>query len=324
MKGILANYEEAKVYFDTFEDINLSNDEVRVKIKATALNRADLLQKRGLYPPPEGETEILGLEMAGEVVEVGANVNNLKVGERVWSLLPGGGYADSVIIHSDSAIKIPKNLTYEEAAAIPEAFLTAYLNLKFVADLQKDEYVLIHAGASGVGTAAIQIAKQMGAKIIVTAGTKEKIKKCLELGADYAINYKEQDFQKEVLKINKNGVHVILDFIGASYWDKNATVIQKGGRWVLIGLLGEGIVKDFNLYTILAKNINLIGSTLRSKSKEFKIKLSKEFNEFSLDSFENKTMVPVIDTVFSWNDVEEAHDYMESNNNIGKVILKID
>lgn len=324
MKGILANYEEAKVYFDTFEDINLSNDEVRVKIKATALNRADLLQKRGLYPPPEGETEILGLEMAGEVVEVGANVNNLKVGERVWSLLPGGGYANSVIIHSDSAIKIPKNLTYEEAAAIPEAFLTAYLNLKFVADLQKDEYVLIHAGASGVGTAAIQIAKQMGAKIIVTAGTKDKIKKCLELGADYAINYKEQDFQKEVLKINKNGVHVILDFIGASYWDKNATVIQKGGRWVLIGLLGEGIVKDFNLYTILAKNINLIGSTLRSKSKEFKIKLSKEFNEFSLDSFENKTMVPVIDTVFSWNDVEEAHDYMESNNNIGKIILKID
>ncbi|WP_218838246.1 NAD(P)H-quinone oxidoreductase [Bacillus sp. FJAT-45350] len=324
MKAVVVNEETSGLYIDEVDNLDIKEHEIKVKVVATAINRADIYQRMGLYPPPKGESEILGLEMSGFIIEVGNRVEDLKVGDRVFSLLPGGGYAENVVIHAKSAMKIPEGMTYEEAASIPEAFLTAYLNLKLVANVKKDEFVLIHAGASGVGTAAIQIAKELGAKTIVTAGSQEKLDKCKELGADYVINYKLQDFSKKVLEITGEGVHVLLDFIGASYWEKNSQSICKGGRWVLLGLLGDSKIENFDLGIILQKNINLIGSTLRSKSADFKIQLTQDFEQFSKDRFENDRLRTVIDKVFSWKDVEKAHEHMKLNKNIGKLILQID
>jgi tumor protein p53-inducible protein 3 len=324
MKAILVENNSTNLYIEEVQNQVINEHEIKVNIKATAINRADLLQRMGLYPPPPGETEIMGLEMSGVVSEVGEKVTNVKVGDRVYSLLPGGGYADTVIIHAESAMKIPDEMTFEEAAAIPEVFLTAYLNLKLIGNLQKDEFVLIHAGASGVGTAAIQIAKEMGAKIITTAGSPEKLEKCRELGADYVINYKVDDFAEEVRKITNEGVHVILDFIGASYWERNCKSIRTGGKWILLGLLGDSKISNFDLTVMLQKNIHFIGSTLRSKSKEFKIHLTKEFEAFAKPRFENGSLRPVVDKVYSWQDVEAAHEYMQLNKNIGKIVLRID
>ncbi|WP_404328492.1 NAD(P)H-quinone oxidoreductase [Mesobacillus maritimus] len=324
MKAILVENNSTNLYIDEVQNQIINEHEIKVNIKATAINRADLLQRMGLYPPPPGETEIMGLEMSGVVSEVGEKVTNVTVGDRVYSLLPGGGYADTVVIQSGSAMKIPDGMTFEEAAAIPEVFLTAYLNLKLIGALQKDEFVLIHAGASGVGTAAIQVTKEMGAKVIATAGSPEKLEKCRELGADYVINYKLDDFAEEVRKITNEGVHVILDFIGASYWERNCKSIRTGGKWILLGLLGDSKISNFDLTVMLQKNIHFIGSTLRSKSKEFKIQLTKEFDAFAMPLFENGSLRPVIDKVYSWQDVEEAHEYMQLNKNIGKIVLRID
>ena len=231
----------------SISDPQPGSDEILVDVHATALNRADILQREGKYPPPPGASDILGLEIAGIVNKVGSNETHWKYGDRVFGLIPGGGYAEKAVIHRDMLMKIPEGYSFEEAAAIPEVFLTAYQSLVWLAKLKKGENILIHAGASGVGTAAIQLAKAQGATVFVTA-SKEKHNICLELGADFAYDYRSGPFEEWVSQNSNNtGVHVIVDFIGGNYFDQNINCLARDGRLVQLATMGGKIVKDFNL-----------------------------------------------------------------------------
>lgn len=227
---------------------------------------------------------------------------------------------------ADRAMVIPEQLSFVEAAAIPEVFLTAYQTLFWIGQLRANETVLIYAGGSGVGTAAIQLARQLGqANVITTAGSEEKLDFCQSLGADFCINYKEQNFDKEILKITKNqGVDLILDFIGASYWSKNLSSIKVDGRWVLIGILGEANAENVNLMDLLSKRIQLTGTLLTPRSDEYKVALTTEFYAKTIDLFANNKLRPIVDQVFLFNQIQQAHEHMENNKNIGKIILKVD
>lgn len=298
-------------------------NEILVKVKAAALNRADILQREGKYPPPVGASPILGLEMSGIVEEVGSKVFKCKIGDRVFGLLPGGGYAEYAVIHENMAMEIPDNIPFEEAAAIPEAFLTAFQSVIWLSELKAGEVVLIHAGASGVGTAAIQIAREIGAKIIITA-SKEKHKICKELGADLTIDYKTQNFSDEVLKFTNNyGADVIIDFIGGLYFKNNVESLTRDGRLVLLATLSGGKVTEFDLRQILTKRLKIVGSTLRSRSLDYQIKLTKEFKEFAYDKIKRGIIKPVIDEILDWKYAEQAHRKMEENKNTGKIILRV-
>jgi len=298
--------------------------EVLVQVHATAVNRVDLLQRRGLYPPPPGASSILGLEAAGEINVVGKYVTGWKKGDRVFCLLAGGGYAGLVNVHQDMLLRIPSGWTYAQAAAIPEVFYTAFVNLFMEARLRPREIVLVHAGASGVGTAAIQLARHAGALVIVTAGSDEKIQQCVMLGANHGINYKKDDFAERVRKITKRaGVHVILDCIGAAYLEKNLALLQTQGRLVLIGLMG-GAQAQVDLALLLRKRLRVFGSVLRSRSLQEKIMLTQLFREKVMPQLENGSFSPVIDRTFPWREAEQAHDYVTANRNFGKVVLEVD
>ena len=296
---------------------------VRVDVYATAINRADLLQRRGAYPPPKGESEILGLEMAGIVIEVDDDVTSLQIGDRVCALLPGGGYAESVVVPAAMAAKIPDTMSFEQAAAIPEVFYTAYSNLMWLAHLTSEDTVLVHAGASGVGTAAIQIIKAIGATCFVTVGSDRKREACLALGADEAIDYHQQDFADVVLaKTNQLGATIILDFIGAPYLEANLRSLAVDGRLVIIGTMG-GTKAQINLGSLLAKRQQIIGTALRNRTLSEKIRLTQEFWDFATPHFEARTLSPVIDRVFTFDEVVQAHEYMEKNQNIGKIVVRV-
>jgi len=297
--------------------------ELLVKIEATALNRADLLQKAGKYPPPEGESPVLGLEMAGVIEAVGPEVTRFEPGERVMGLLGGGGYAEYCTIHERMAMYIPDHYSYEEAAAIPEVFLTAFQALKLLGNIKKNETVLIHAGASGVGTAAIQLARQLfHARVVATAGSKKKLKTCSDLGADLTINYKKEDFSDVIQKkFGKNCVDLIIDFVGEPYWDQNIKVLGMDGRVVYLSMLGGAEISKMSLVPILRKRLTIRGSTLRNRDAEYKMRLTSDFMSYAEDHFSDGTIKPVIDSVFNWQDVEEAHQLMQKNKNTGKIIL---
>lgn len=296
--------------------------ELLIKVKAAAVNRTDIVNREsssGYLNNP-----ILGVEVAGIVEEAGAGAKTA-VGARVMGLVNGGGYAAYVVMPDERAMVIPENLSFEEAAAIPEVFLTAYQTLFWIGQLRAGETVLIHAGGSGVGTAAIQLAKQIGqANVITTAGSKEKLDFCQSLGADVCINYKEQNFDEEVLKATQNqGVDLILDFIGASYWGKNLNSIKVDGRWVLIGILGGAEIEKFNLMDVISKRIQMTGTLLTPRSDEYKTALTNEFFSKTLEFFQNNKLHPVVDQVFPLDQVQQAHEHMENNRNIGKIILKV-
>ena len=238
-------------------------------------------------------------------------------------LVNSGGYSEYAVITANRAMLIPEPLSFTEAAAIPEVFQTAYQTLFWLGCLQENETVLIHAGASGVGTAAIQLAKQLkNARVIVTAGSTRKLDFCKELGADVLINYKEQDFDQEVLKAtNDKGVDLILDFVGASYWDKNLTSIKTDGRWVVIGTLGGSQIEDFNLSDLMQKRIQITGTLLTPRDDAYKAQLAKDLNQATSTLFEKGVIKPIVDTTFELKDATKAHQYMEANKNIGKIIL---
>ncbi|MFD1408876.1 NAD(P)H-quinone oxidoreductase [Kroppenstedtia eburnea] len=300
-------------------------DELLVRVQATALNRADIMQRQGKYPPPPGASPILGLEMAGVVEEVGEKCRDWKVGDRVFGLLPGGGYAEYAVIPGQMALPVPKGLNTVEAAAIAEVFLTAYQALFWLGDLQKGDRVLIHAGASGVGTAAIQLAKTHGATVFTTAGSREKLKACLSLGADLALNYKEGPFAPAVQKAaGTEGVQVILDFVGAPYWEQNVDSLGMDGKLVLISTMGGTRPENFSLGPFLAKRLQLTGTTLRSRSLDYKKRLARDFAEMALPRFDDGRLRPIIDRIFPWDEVREAHRYMEENRNIGKIVLQVE
>ena len=298
-------------------------EEVRVQVHATALNRADTFQRRGRYPPPEGASSILGLEMAGVVVETGDEVLNWHEGDRVCSLLAGGGYAEQTVVHGDLLMAVPSGLSLREAAALPEVFLTAYQALHWLGGLQRGHQVLIHAGASGVGTAAIQLATEAGAHPYITASAP-KHEVCRDLGAEATIDYESEDFAERIDEITDGaGVHIILDFIGAPYFHQNVAVLAMDGRIIQLATLGGSTVTEVSLRALMAKRAQLLTSTLRDRSPDYKVQLTQEFASDVLPTFIDGQLRPVIDSTYDWTNVADAHRRMENNDNAGKIVLEV-
>ncbi len=297
--------------------------QVLVEVQATAVNRADLLQRRGFYPPPPGESDILGLEAAGTVAALGAGVEGVRVGERVMCLLGGGGYAEYVVVDCRMALPIPETLPFEQAAGFPEVFYTAYMTLVAEAGLENGETVLIHAGGSGVGTAAIQLARALGADALVTAGSADKLERCRALGAAGAINYKDEDFAERGRALTDGrGVDVILDCIGGSYLERNLGLLAPKGRLVIIGLMG-GARAEINLALVVGKRLRVIGTVLRTRALEEKLILTAGIRERVLPLLAAGTVRPIIDAVYPLADAAAAHDRVASNATFGKVVLRV-
>jgi tumor protein p53-inducible protein 3 len=312
-----------KLSLQEVPDPKLGEQQALLEVRATALNRADLLQRRGVYPPPKGESEILGLECAGVVADVGTGVSGLRAGDRVMALLGGGGYAERAAIHEKMAIPIPDNLSFEEAAAIPEAFLTAREGLFSLGRLEPGHWTLVHAAAGGVGSAAVQLAHQAGAKVIATAGSDDKLRKVRELGADVVVDYKTQDFA-EIAKHETGGagVEVVIDFVGGPYWEKHAACMAIGGRCVVIGVLG-GMSATVSFAQLLMKRHQILGLVMRSRPLADKIAITQRFIRESLPLFASGRLRPVIDQVFALSDARAAHERMEQNLNVGKIVLSV-
>lgn len=297
-------------------------NEIRIEVHATALNRADILQREGHYPPPEGASLILGLEVAGVVEAVGEKVTRWKAGDRVFGLLPGGGYAEYAVMHEDMAMPIPPEWEFTEAAAVPEVFLTAFQALHWIGQLKAGETILLHAGASGVGTAAIQLARLMGATVLVTASSG-KHDLCLELGARHAIDYRKGPFLDQLKKItNGQGVHMIIDPVGGEYFDQNIQALRQDGRLVMLAVMAGGKISA-NIGPLVFKRLQVLGTTLRSRSRDYQIRLTRDFMSFAYDLLVSRSIRPVVDQVFTWHDATEAHRYMEANLSAGKIVLQI-
>ena len=305
-------------------DPTQGSGEIAIDIHASALNRADLLQRRGLYPPPPGTTDILGMECAGVVSAVGPGcVGTFALGTRVMALLGGGGYAERVVVPEALAMPVPDALSFEQAAAIPEAFLTAREALLVSGKLVPRESVLIHAAAGGVGSAALQLARWHGARVFATAGGAAKCEWLRALGADNVIDYKSEDFAAVIARETSNhGVDVILDFVGAAYAEKHAACLAPLGRHVLLGLLG-GAQASINLGRLMAKRQSLVGITMRGRSVLEKIELSRAFTRTTLPLFSDGRLKPLVDSVFALSDVARAHERMEANQNLGKIVLRV-
>ncbi len=323
MKGIVvyADAAEPRLVWEEVEDPVMGAGEVLVRVGASAVNRADLLQARGGYAPPPGAPEILGLEMAGDVLAVGSGVAGWQPGDRVCALLPGGGYAERAVVPQGMLLRLPDGWTYAQGAAVPEAWYTAFVNLFLEGDLQAGERVLIHAGASGVGTAAIQLARAAGAEVYATAGTAEKAQRCRALGAVLAIPYKEHDFLDVMQRATDGeGVDLILDPVGAAYLPRNLALLRSKGRLVSIGLLsGGGAALDMGL--LLGKRLRLIGSTLRSRPLAEKIAITEQFRARFWPMLAAGELSPIIDCTFPMPQAQAAHAYVRQNRNTGKVIL---
>lgn len=297
---------------------------LRIRVAATAVNRADLLQRQGFYPPPPGASPILGLECAGTVSELGAGISGWRVGDRVMALLAGGGYAEEVVVDAGSVLPVPASLSLEQAAAVPEVFLTAYLNLFELGGLGAGAAALVHGGGSGVGTAAIQLCKAAGALVYVTAGSGAKCDRCRELGADLAVNYKSDSFAARVAEATGGrGVDVVLDSIGASYLADNLASLAIGGRLVLIGLMG-GAKAELSLAVLLGRRLSLIGSTLRSRSVAEKAAIVAGFQRRFGPDLEAGRIRPIVDRVLPLDAVGDAHRAMKASEHFGKIVLRVD
>jgi NADPH:quinone reductase len=304
------------------EEPEPSRLELRVKVHATALNRADLLQRRGHYPPPPGvRPDIPGLEYAGVVDSLGAGVSRFRKGDRVMGLLPGGGYAEKIVTPEGMTVPVPPNLSLEEAAALPEVFMTAYDALFVRVRLAIGETLLIHAAGSGVGTAALQLAKAAGCRVLGTAGSREKLKKAAELGLDLPINYRESDFV-QVVQEQVGGVNAILDLVGGDYLSGNLKALAQGGRLVVVGLL-RGARAETDLGAIVRKRLTIVGTVLRSRPIDEKMALCRQFERHLLPLLAQGRLRPVIDRVFPWQQAAEAHRRMEENRNFGKIVLSL-
>lgn len=304
-----------------FNEPVAQNGELLIQVKAAGINRTDILTRAN--PALEKPYPILGVEVSGVVVANHSSDWTLEIGTRVAGLVNHGGYGEYVTMPADRAIRLPDSLSFEEGSAIPEVFLTAYQTLYFLGELKAKENVLVHAAGSGVGTAAIQLAKQLSeATIFATAGSSKKLDKAKALGADVLINYKESDFSEKVSShTNGEGVDVILDFVGASYWDKNLKSAAVDARWVLIGTLGGTVVEQVSLIDLMKKRIALKGTLLTPRSDAYKAQLTKEFTKKALPLFNEGKVKPVIHSVVPFSQLPEAHRQMEDNENIGKIIL---
>jgi putative PIG3 family NAD(P)H quinone oxidoreductase len=316
--------DESVLHVGEVEAPPLGPNDLRIRVAGAGVNRADLLQRRGMYPPPPGASPLIGLECAGEVSEVGANVRGWKTGERAMALLAGGGYAEQVVVDAGSALPVPKALSDAEAAALPEVYLTVFSNVFQIGGLAQGGRLLVHGGGSGIGTAAIQLGKLAGAQVIVTAGSDEKCARCCALGADVAVNYKTEKFADAVKgATNGAGVDVVLDSIGAAYLTDNLASLAIGGRLVLIGLMG-GAQSELNLAVLLARRLSLIGSTLRTRSLAEKAALVAAFRARFGADLEAGRIRPVVDRVLPFARAGDAHRLLQASDHFGKVVLTPD
>jgi putative PIG3 family NAD(P)H quinone oxidoreductase len=299
--------------------------DLRIRVTATAVNRADLLQRQGMYAPPPGASDVLGLECAGDVVEIGAEAHGFRIGERVMALLPGGGYAEEVTVHHGSVLPVPDGMSDEQAGAFPEVFFTAFSNLFMpgLGALAPREAALVHGGGGGVGTAAIMLCREAAVRCFVTVGSDDKGRRCVALGAAAAINYKTEDFAERVLALTEGaGVGVVLDHIGAKYLAKNLSSLVIGGRLVEIGLMG-GAQSEINLALMLARRLAVIGSMLRSRSVEEKAAIVRAFRDRFGHSLAAGRLTPEIHTVLPLERAADAHRMMKASEHFGKIVLRV-
>jgi len=301
----------------------LTADELRIRVRTTAVNRADLLQRQGYYPPPPGASPILGLECAGEVIEVGSAVRGWQVGERAMALLAGGGYAEEAVVHAGSAMHVPAALSDEEAGALPEVFLTAFLNIFLLGEAMRGSSVLVHGGGSGVGTAAISLCREAGARVLVTAGSAEKCQRCLDHGADVAINYRDGDFAPAVCEATAGkGVDVVLDSIGGRYLSSNLAALAMDGRLVIIGVMGGGH-SEIDLAGLLMRRQRVIGSALRTRASAEKAAIVSAFVARFGEAIAAGRVRPVIHTVLPLEQAGDAHRMMKASEHFGKIVLRV-
>ncbi|MEC7154477.1 MAG: NAD(P)H-quinone oxidoreductase [Pseudomonadota bacterium] len=294
--------------------------EILVKIGAAGVNRGDCYQRMGFYPPPSGASEIMGLEFAGTVVACGSDVTRWQPGARIAGLVAGGGYAEYGVVHEDHALEIPENMSFTDAAALPETIYTVWANVFELGGLVAGETLLIHGGSSGIGTTAIQMAKHYGAIVATTAGTDEKCDFCEKLGADLAINYKNTDFEAAIDTLTEGkGVNLILDIVGGSYFQRNISAAARGGRIVNIAHL-EGARAEIDMLPVMLKNLILTGSTLRARPIPEKTRLTGIIRE-KIWPLAGKEIKPIVDTVFPLGEAGAAQSLMETSQHIGKIIL---
>lgn len=298
--------------------------EVLVRVQAAGINRPDILQRQGKYPPPPGASPILGLEIAGEVVATGENVTWPRVGERVCALTNGGGYAEYCTVPAPQCLPWPRGFDAVKAAALPETYFTVWANLFEIGRLRAGEIVLIHGGTSGIGVTAIQLATEFGARAFATAGSDDKCAVCRRLGAAEAINYRTSDFEAEIARLTHGaGVQAILDIVGAAYFNKNINCLAPDGRLLLLGLLKGAVVEQFNLSLIMRRRVWVTGSTLRPRSTAEKGALAAALREKVWPILEQGHCLPQVERVYPLAEVADAHRYLESGVHIGKVVLSI-
>ncbi|MBC2775321.1 NAD(P)H-quinone oxidoreductase [Rhizobium sp. AQ_MP] len=298
--------------------------EVLVKVEAAGVNRPDVAQRQGSYPPPKDASPILGLEIAGEIVGLGTGVTDFQIGDRICALANGGGYAEYCAVPASQALPFPKGYDAVQAAALPETFFTVWANLFQMAGLTEGETVLIHGGSSGIGTTAIQLARAFGATVFTTAGSAEKCAACMDLGAVRAINYKAEDFVEIVKEETQGrGVDVVLDMIGAAYFDRNLQVLAKDGCLSIIAFLGGAVAEKADLRPIMVKRLTVTGSTMRPRTAEEKRAIRDDLATEVWPRLERGELAPVIHAVMPFEEVVEAHRLMESSEHIGKIVLNM-
>lgn len=299
--------------------------QVLIKVTAAGVNRPDVMQRKGLYPAPQGASDIPGLEISGIIVALGLGTlaSPFKLGDSICALVSGGGYAGYCLASVSHCLPVPNGLSLVEAAALPETFFTVWSNVFDRAQLQGGETLLVHGGSSGIGTTAIQLAKAFGAKVIITAGSQAKCERCLELGADAAINYKEQDFVLEINRLTNNvGVNVILDMIGGDYFPRNLKCMADEARLLQIAIQ-NGAKAEINLLPIMLKRLTITGSTLRVRDDVFKANIAEKLQQKVWPLLANGTIKPIIHARFALNEASKAHELMESSLHIGKILLEL-
>jgi putative PIG3 family NAD(P)H quinone oxidoreductase len=296
--------------------------EVLIKVAAAGVNRPDVMQRKGLYPPPPGATDIPGLEVSGTVVSVGQNVSKPPINSEVCALVTCGGYAEYCLATASICLPVPEKISLVNAAGIPETFFTIWTNVFKRGQLKAGESLLVHGGSSGIGTTAIQLGKAFGATVYTTAGTSDKCEFCNNLGADAAINYREQDFSEEIKRLTEGkGVNVILDMVGGPYFPKNIRLLADEGRLVQIALM-QGSKAEVDFRSLLLKRVTLTGSTLRPRSVEEKTKIAQALQKNVWPLLESGAIRPIIHQTFPLKQASEAHRLMESSAHIGKILLK--
>ena len=300
----------------------LKAGQVLVDVKAFGINRADTLQRQGKYPPPPGESEILGLEVSGVVSSVSDDVATWKPGDEVFGLVAGGGYAEQVAVNQHHLMTVPKNMEFEYAAGLAEVFLTAYQCLQSIAGLKRGQRALIHAGASGVGLAALQLCRYLGIETATTASSAQKLELCKEMGASIGINYTSDDFSKVLKNEWSDGVDMVLDMVGGDYLNRNLSVLKRDGHIVQLAMLAGRYADKLDLGLLLGKRAKLEGTTLRSRTDEYKRELIASFSSDCRAAFSDNQLRVNIDTVYDVSEIQTAHQRLEKNDTQGKIVVR--